>query len=76
MLRSIDLESAAKLFVIADLHHLDELKLQAMDFINRNPRKVMDTDGWKLYLKSRPDLIEELYGNLADRTVSGLSRFR
>ena len=67
MLNSITVESAAKLYYTADLYRLKELKLEAINFICKNPREVAKTTGWKEFIKSKPDLMEELYLNLADK---------
>lgn len=75
MMHQICTETAAKLYYTADVYQLSELKQVAINFINLDPLKVIETDGWKEYIKIRPDLIEELYKNLANKTVSSLSRF-
>lgn len=75
MLTSISGPSAARLLATADLHGLPEVKRRAMEYINRHPQEVMATEGWATYVRPRADLLEQLYADLAERELVGVTRF-
>ncbi|EEB18622.1 Speckle-type POZ protein, putative [Pediculus humanus corporis] len=58
-------ENAAETLILADLHTANQLKAQAIDFINTHATEVMETSGWKSMINSHPNLIEEAYRALA-----------
>lgn len=43
----LQIETASDVLILADLHSADQLKAQAIDFINIHATEVMDTAGWK-----------------------------
>jgi len=47
------------------MHQAAELKCKCIDYINKNRTEVMLTDGWKEMIKSRVQLVLELYQQLA-----------
>ncbi|KAI1230382.1 hypothetical protein IHE44_0010365, partial [Lamprotornis superbus] len=65
-----------EILILADLHSADQLKTQAVDFINYCPltppclpsshaSDVMETSGWKSMVVSHPHLVAEAYRSLA-----------
>eukprot|EP01043_Picozoa_sp_COSAG02_P077811 COSAG02_NODE_17220_length_1020_cov_1.521173_1_plen_339_part_11 len=44
----VDVETAARLMVLADTSHAPHLKEYCMNFIGQHPREVMQSDGWQL----------------------------
>ena len=62
---NLNVENAANVLMLADMHNAEELKTAAIDFLNFRPHEVMETDSWKNLLSSRPSLISEAYKALA-----------
>ncbi|XP_071398303.1 speckle-type POZ protein-like, partial [Centroberyx affinis] len=62
---SLSVENAAEILILADLHSADQLKTQAVDFINYHAADVMETSGWKSMVASHPHLVAEAYRSLA-----------
>uniref|UniRef100_A0A669BXU9 Speckle type BTB/POZ protein n=1 Tax=Oreochromis niloticus TaxID=8128 RepID=A0A669BXU9_ORENI len=62
---SLSVENAAEILILADLHSADQLKTQAVDFINYHAAEVMETAGWKSMVASHPHLVAEAYRSLA-----------
>ncbi|KAG5854793.1 hypothetical protein ANANG_G00041510 [Anguilla anguilla] len=62
---SLSVENAAEILILADLHSADQLKTQAVDFINYHAAEVMETSGWKSMVASHPHLVAEAYRSLA-----------
>ncbi|XP_011873523.1 PREDICTED: speckle-type POZ protein A-like isoform X2 [Vollenhovia emeryi] len=58
--KSLTIENAAEILILAELHSADQLKAKAIDFINTYT-DVMDTAGFKSMKKSYPHLIIEAY---------------
>ncbi|XP_036282234.1 speckle-type POZ protein-like [Pipistrellus kuhlii] len=61
----LSVENAAEMLTLADLHSADQLKTQAVDFINSHAEDVMDTEGFQEKVASNPSLVTELYRSLA-----------
>ena len=61
MLKNLNVETAAKYLVLADLHSANLLKEEAIEYIARNSAAVTKTDGWKQMVKSYPNLIAEIF---------------
>ena len=59
-------DNAAKIFYLADLHQLAELKSFAGNFIANNRREVRNSEGWAEFVKPNPVLIEELFDMVGD----------
>lgn len=57
---NLSTENAVEILILADLHDADQLKVQAVDFINNNSG-VMSTTGWKEMIKSHPRLVADIY---------------
>lgn len=53
-------ENAAEMLTLADLHSADQLKTQAVDFINSHAEDVMETSGWQAMVASHPHLMAEV----------------
>ncbi|KAA0201806.1 hypothetical protein HAZT_HAZT011536 [Hyalella azteca] len=65
---NLSTENVADVLILADLHSADQLKAQAIDFINtccRHATDVMETTGWKAMISSHPHLIAEAFRALA-----------
>jgi len=62
-------DNAADILILADLHSAEQLKAQAIDFINMHATDVMDTIGWKSMISSHPHLIAEAFRALATQQV-------
>ena len=61
MLTNIGVDSAAKVFYFADLHQLDGLKEQTLQFIAEYPKEVRKSDGWAQYIKPNVELFEQIF---------------
>ncbi|CAK6448899.1 unnamed protein product [Pipistrellus nathusii] len=61
----LSVENAAEMLTLADFHSADQLKTQAVDFINSHAEDVMETEGWQAMVASNPSLVTELYRSLA-----------
>ncbi|XP_036282233.1 speckle-type POZ protein-like [Pipistrellus kuhlii] len=61
----LSVENAAEMLTLADFHSADQLKTQAVDFINSHAEDVMETEGWQEMVASNPSLVTELYCSLA-----------
>ncbi|XP_046982639.1 protein roadkill [Schistocerca americana] len=66
---NLSIENAADILILADLHSADQLKAQAIDFINTHATDVMDTQGWKQMILSHPHLIAEAFRALATQQI-------
>ncbi|KAI3359584.1 hypothetical protein L3Q82_013984 [Scortum barcoo] len=62
---SLSVANAAEILILADLHSADQLKTQAVDFINNHAADVMETQAWKSMVVSHPHLVAEAYHSLA-----------
>ncbi|GAB1296701.1 Speckle-type POZ protein [Apodemus speciosus] len=62
---NLSVENAAEILILADLHSADQLKTQAVDFINYHASDVLETSGWKSMVVSHPHLVAEAYRSLA-----------
>jgi len=65
----LSVENAADVLILADLHSADQLKAQAIDFINIHATEVMETLGWKSMVHSHPHLIAEAFRALATQQI-------
>ncbi|XP_044739264.1 speckle-type POZ protein-like [Chrysoperla carnea] len=61
--RNLSIENAAETLIFADLHGANQLKAQAINFINNNP-KVAATVGWKKLKETYSHLITDVYEEL------------
>ncbi|XP_026676638.1 speckle-type POZ protein A isoform X1 [Diaphorina citri] len=66
---NLSIENAAEILILADLHSADQLKTQAIEFINTHATEVMDTVGWKQMILSHPHLIAEAFRALATQQI-------
>jgi speckle-type POZ protein len=60
----IEVETAARLLLLADQHHAEQLKERCLEFIGEQPGEVMATEGWQL-LGTQPNLLQELFAHSA-----------
>ena len=58
---NLSIENASRLLIVADLCNANQLKNQAIDFINQNSAVVKETAGFKTMFKSHPYLIAEAF---------------
>ncbi|VDP10438.1 unnamed protein product [Soboliphyme baturini] len=61
----LTIDNACDTLILADLHSAEQLKQQAMDFINAHASDVMDTSGWKTLVHKYPHLLAEAFKALA-----------
>eukprot|EP00096_Caligus_rogercresseyi_P004875 TRINITY_DN1947_c0_g1_i1.p1 TRINITY_DN1947_c0_g1~~TRINITY_DN1947_c0_g1_i1.p1 ORF type:complete len:379 (+),score=136.90 TRINITY_DN1947_c0_g1_i1:159-1295(+) len=67
---SLTVENVSEILILADLHSAEQLKAQAIDFINtRHVTDVMETSGWKQMVSSNPHLIAEAFKALANQQI-------
>lgn len=66
---NLSTENAADVLILADLHSADQLKAQAIEFINTHATDVMETQGWKSMIQSHPHLIAEAFRALATQQI-------
>nr|CAD7258816.1 unnamed protein product [Timema shepardi] len=66
---NLSIDNAADTLILADLHSADQLKAQAIDFINTHATEVMDTSGWKCMIQTHPHLIAEAFRALATQQI-------
>ncbi|KAG8330831.1 hypothetical protein J6590_054121 [Homalodisca vitripennis] len=66
---SLSTENAADILILADLHSADQLKAQAIDFINTHATDIMETGGWRAMIHSHPHLIAEAFRALATQQI-------
>lgn len=66
----LTVENVSEVLILADLHSAEQLKAQAIDFINtRHVTDVMETPGWKQMVNSNPHLIAEAFKALATQQI-------
>lgn len=66
---NLSTENSAEVLILADLHSADQLKAQAIDFINTHATDVMETAGWKSMIRSHPHLLAEAFRVLATQQI-------
>merc|ERR1712227_754571 len=66
----LTVENVCDVLILADLHSAEQLKAQAIEFINtRHVTDVMETAGWKQMVVSHPHLIAEAFKALANLQI-------
>jgi len=66
----LTVENVSDVLILADLHSAEQLKAQAIEFINtRHVTDVMETSGWKQMVASHPHLIAEAFKALASQQI-------
>nr|KAF6359968.1 hypothetical protein mMyoMyo1_010933 [Myotis myotis] len=55
--RHLSEENAAEMLTLADLHRADQLKPQAVDFINSHAEDILETEEWQAMVGSHPHLV-------------------
>ncbi|XP_051054954.1 speckle-type POZ protein-like [Phodopus roborovskii] len=63
--RDLSVENAAHTLILADLHSVGQLRMQALDFIKAHASEVSETSGWKTMVGSYPYLVAQAYSFLA-----------
>jgi len=67
---SLSVENVSEVLILADLHSAEQLKAQAIEFINnRHATDVMETPGWKQMVSSNPHLVAEAFKALATQQI-------
>jgi len=66
----LTVENVSEVLILADLHSAEQLKAQAIEFINtRHVTDVMETGSWKQMVASHPHLIAEAFKALASQQI-------
>ena len=68
--KSLSIENAPKILMLAEVLHADQLKADTIDFITSNVSDIMDTDEFKNMFKSHPQLIAAAFRALATKSMS------
>jgi hypothetical protein len=63
--RNLSVENAAHTLILADLHSIEHLKIQALDFITVYASEVSKTSGWMSMRESHPHLVAQAFHSLA-----------
>ncbi|CAB3365355.1 speckle-type POZ protein B isoform X4 [Cloeon dipterum] len=66
---NLSIDNVADTLILADLHSADQLKAQAIEYINTHATDVMETQGWKSMVQSHPHLIAEAFRSLATQQI-------
>ena len=61
LLNNLSIENASELLVLSDLHNAEQLKAQTIKFINENGTGVIETEGFKNMVKTKPCLVAEAF---------------
>ncbi|VDM20364.1 unnamed protein product [Wuchereria bancrofti] len=62
---SLTNENACETLILADLHSAEQLKHQAIDYINVHANEIMESDGWSCLVRDHPPLLAEVFRALA-----------
>jgi speckle-type POZ protein len=67
---NLTVDNVSEVLILADRHSAEQLKAQAIEFINnRHATDVMDTPGWKQMVSSNPHLVAEAFRALATQQI-------
>lgn len=67
---NLSVENVSEVLILADRHSAEQLKAQAIEFINnRHATDVMETPGWKQMVSSNPHLVAEAFKALATQQI-------
>ncbi|XP_037808057.1 protein roadkill-like [Lucilia sericata] len=69
----ISIETAVETLILADRHSAQELKINAIAFINSNATEVMKTQDWENMIKTHSYLIAETYQAFAEKQYLALA---
>lgn len=72
MIRKMDVQTVPAILYTANLHRLDDLKKEAIEYINDHAKSVMESDKWQQYILDNPLLLEQLYKSLVSKTCKPL----
>ena len=68
--KNLNVENVSETLILADRHSAEQLKSQAIEFINnRHATDVMETPGWKQMVSSNPHLVAEAFKALATQQI-------
>jgi len=66
----LTIDNVSDVLILADLHSAEQLKAQAIEFINnRHVTDVVETAGWKQMVATHPHLIAEAFKALASQQI-------
>lgn len=66
----LTVDNVSDVLILADLHSAEQLKAQAIEFINnRHVTDVVETAGWKQMVATHPHLIAEAFKALASQQI-------
>ncbi|XP_065205314.1 speckle-type POZ protein B-like isoform X24 [Planococcus citri] len=60
LIEGLSIENATNVLILADMHHHEDLKREAINFIVANFAKILNTVGWQNMLLSNPQLVSEV----------------
>ncbi|XP_065205312.1 speckle-type POZ protein B-like isoform X22 [Planococcus citri] len=60
LIEGLSVENATNVVILADMHHHEDLKREAIKFVVANFAKVLNTAGWQNRLSSNPRLVTEV----------------
>lgn len=61
---TLSVETASKTLCLADVHHAEQLKMQAVQFITRNIKAIPAAD-WQTIIASNPALAAQMFAEMA-----------
>lgn len=66
---NLNVDTAAELLTLADMHSAEQLKAHVIDFINIHATDVVETEGWKQMIQRTPHLVAEAFRALATQQI-------
>lgn len=67
---NLSIDNVSEVLILADRHSAEQLKAQAIEFINnRHATDVMETPGWKQMVSTNPHLVAEAFRALATQQI-------
>ena len=61
MVANLKVENAARIFYLADLHQLADVKQLVCQFIYMHAQQVRQSEGWKQFIKNNFGLLEQIF---------------
>ncbi|XP_065205333.1 speckle-type POZ protein B-like [Planococcus citri] len=65
LIKGLSVKRATNALILADMHHHEDLKREAIKFIVANFAQVLNTIGWQNLLLSNPQLVNEVCQDIA-----------
>lgn len=70
LLKNLSVENAAAILIIADMHHAEKLKSDAINFIVRHSLEVANMPSWNGMMVSHPQLLNEVFKAVTKEALS------